>query len=70
MSGATNAPPEAHFTTNVMLWAVEHKMVGVNMTYRLAPANRGRLRSKTSQRQSNRRGPALRDLEVIPAGSS
>jgi triacylglycerol lipase len=22
-----------------MLWAIEHKMVGVNMTYRLAPAN-------------------------------
>lgn len=27
------------FYDNVMLWAVEHKMVGVNMTYRLAPAN-------------------------------
>lgn len=27
------------FYDNVMLWAVEHQMVGVNMTYRLAPAN-------------------------------
>jgi len=27
------------FYDNVMLWAVEHRMVGVNMTYRLAPAN-------------------------------
>jgi acetyl esterase/lipase len=27
------------FYDNVMRWAVEHKMVGVNMTYRLAPAN-------------------------------
>lgn len=27
------------FYDNVMLWAVEHKMVGVNMNYRLAPAN-------------------------------
>jgi acetyl esterase/lipase len=27
------------FYDNVMLWSVEHKMVGVNMTYRLAPAN-------------------------------
>jgi len=27
------------FYDNVMLWAVEHKMLGVNMTYRLAPAN-------------------------------
>ncbi|OKO82205.1 hypothetical protein AC629_24450, partial [Bradyrhizobium sp. NAS80.1] len=27
------------FYDNVMLWAVEHKMVGVNMTYRLAPAH-------------------------------
>src|SRR5438067_7961885 len=27
------------FYDNVMLWAVGHKMVGVNMTYRLAPAN-------------------------------
>jgi triacylglycerol lipase len=27
------------FYDNVMLWAVEQKMVGVNMTYRLAPAN-------------------------------
>jgi acetyl esterase/lipase len=27
------------FYDNVMLWAAGHKMVGVNMTYRLAPAN-------------------------------
>jgi acetyl esterase/lipase len=27
------------FYDNIMLWAFEHKMVGVNMTYRLAPAN-------------------------------
>jgi acetyl esterase/lipase len=27
------------FYDNVMLWAVEHKMVGVNMNYRLAPAS-------------------------------
>lgn len=27
------------FYDNVMLWAVEHRMVGVNMTYRLAPAH-------------------------------
>jgi len=27
------------FYDNVMLWAVDHKMVGVNITYRLAPAN-------------------------------
>jgi acetyl esterase/lipase len=32
---ATGSP----FYDNVMLWAVEHKMVGVNITYRLAPAN-------------------------------
>ncbi len=27
------------FYDNVMLWAVNHGMIGVNMTYRLAPAN-------------------------------
>jgi len=31
--------PGSPFYDNVMLWAVEHNMVGVNMSYRLAPAN-------------------------------
>lgn len=31
--------PGSPFYDKVMLWAVEHRMVGVNMTYRLAPAN-------------------------------
>ena len=39
VAGNKQLSPTSRFYDNVMLWAVHHGMVGVNMTYRLAPAN-------------------------------
>jgi hypothetical protein len=58
------------FYDNIMLWAVGHKMVGVNMTTAWHRPIRGRLPSKRSRRLSLGRTPTLRDLEEIPIGSS
>jgi acetyl esterase/lipase len=37
--GGSKREPGSPFYDNIMLWAVKHGMVGVNMTYRLAPAH-------------------------------
>lgn len=37
VAGNRRAGPASPFYDNVMLWAVHHGLVGVNMTYRLAP---------------------------------
>lgn len=37
IGGNKRAAPDSPFYDNVMLWAVRHGYVGVNMTYRLAP---------------------------------
>jgi len=39
VGGNRRTGPGSPFYDNVMLWAVRHGMVGVNMTYRLAPKN-------------------------------
>lgn len=39
VAGNKRISPTSPFYDNVMLWAVHHGMVGVNMTYRLAPAH-------------------------------
>jgi triacylglycerol lipase len=39
VGGNRRTGPGSPFYDNVMLWAVQHGMVGVNMTYRLAPQN-------------------------------
>lgn len=39
VAGNRRVSPTSPFYDNVMLWAVRHGMVGVNMTYRLAPAD-------------------------------
>ena len=36
-TGGERRRPDSPFYDNIMLWAVKHGMVGVNMTYRLAP---------------------------------
>lgn len=38
-TGGSRREGDSPFYDNVMLWAVRHGMVGVNMTYRLAPQN-------------------------------
>jgi len=49
------------FYDNVMLWAVQHQMVGVNMTYRLAPAKSvAGCRQKMSEQPSHGRAPNIR----------
>lgn len=39
VGGSRRTGPGSPFYDNVMLWAARHGMVGVNMTYRLAPKN-------------------------------
>jgi triacylglycerol lipase len=39
VAGDRRSPPGAPFYDNIMLWAVKNGFVGVNMTYRLAPAS-------------------------------
>ncbi len=39
VAGNRRASPTSPFYDNVMLWAVRRGMIGVNMTYRLAPSN-------------------------------
>ncbi len=39
VAGNRRTAPGSPFYDNVMLWAIRHGMVGVNMTYRLAPQN-------------------------------
>lgn len=39
VSGNRRNPPDAPFYDNIMLWAVKNGFVGVNTTYRLAPAS-------------------------------
>lgn len=39
VAGNRRTGPGSPFYDNVMLWATQHGMVGVNMTYRLAPQN-------------------------------
>jgi acetyl esterase/lipase len=39
VAGNRRTGPGSPFYDNVMLWATQHDMVGVNMTYRLAPQN-------------------------------
>lgn len=38
--GERRSPPGSPFYDNVMLWAVHNGMIGVNLTYRLAPAHK------------------------------
>lgn len=39
VAGNRRSPPGAPFYDNIMLWAVKNRFVGVNATYRLAPAS-------------------------------